>query len=210
VLRTIGDASTLLGPSALGGLQASQRPWATGEPLRQETAPASPARFEPKPVFEPKPSRFPDNLDRDRLARSDGGSRMRRREFVAGLGSAAAWTVVARAQQRAAEPLIGWLSSRTAATDALVLPALHRALMHTASLKARTSRSCTVPIWSGVERPSLLRSRNLMFQVLAAIIIPAHNRYRVGRNCPGSAGSMEAAQTGSAPIVICKQPDRSP
>jgi hypothetical protein len=50
----------------------------------------------------------------------------------------------------------------------------------------------------------------LMFQVLAAIIIPAHNRNRLGRNCPGSAGSMEAAQTGSAPVVICKQPDRSP
>src|SRR5438477_4280693 len=53
---------------------------------------------------------------------------MKRRQFVAGLGSAAAWPVVARAQQRAALPVIGWLSSRTAATDALVLPAFHRAL----------------------------------------------------------------------------------
>jgi hypothetical protein len=32
---------------------------------------------------------------------------------------------------------------------------------------------------------------------------PAHNRNRLGRNCPGSAGSMEASQAGSAPIVIC-------
>jgi putative tryptophan/tyrosine transport system substrate-binding protein len=52
---------------------------------------------------------------------------MKRREFIAGLGSAAAWPLVARAQQ-GAMPVIGWLSSRTAATDALVLPAFHRAL----------------------------------------------------------------------------------
>src|SRR6516164_1487054 len=52
---------------------------------------------------------------------------MKRRQFIAGLGSAAAWPVVARAQQ-AAMPVIGWLSSHTAATDALVLPAFHRAL----------------------------------------------------------------------------------
>ena len=53
---------------------------------------------------------------------------MRRRDFIALLGGAAAiWPMVARGQQ-AALPMIGWLSSRTAATDALVLPAFHRAL----------------------------------------------------------------------------------
>ena len=52
---------------------------------------------------------------------------LRRRDFIAGLGGAAAWPLVAKAQQRAM-PVVGWLSTRNSETDAYVLPAFRRGL----------------------------------------------------------------------------------
>jgi len=52
---------------------------------------------------------------------------MRRREFIAGIGSAAACPLAARAQQ-STTPVIGWLSTRNSQTDDYVLPAFRQGL----------------------------------------------------------------------------------
>ena len=52
---------------------------------------------------------------------------LRRREFIAGIGSAAAWPLAARAQQRAL-PVIGYLSGGGADSDASMLVAVRRGL----------------------------------------------------------------------------------
>jgi putative ABC transport system substrate-binding protein len=59
---------------------------------------------------------------------------MRRREFITGLGSVAAWPRAARAQQ-AAVPVIGWLSA--AAPAPRLFAAFHRGLAETGYVEGR-------------------------------------------------------------------------
>jgi putative ABC transport system substrate-binding protein len=61
---------------------------------------------------------------------------MRRREFIAGLGVAAAWPVVPRAQQPAM-PVIGWLDGQSSETGQEILPAFRKGLAETGYVEGR-------------------------------------------------------------------------
>jgi putative tryptophan/tyrosine transport system substrate-binding protein len=61
---------------------------------------------------------------------------VKRRTFIAALGSAAAWPVVARAQQPAM-PVIGFLSARAAGEDAYLLTAFHQGLKEAGYVEGR-------------------------------------------------------------------------
>jgi putative ABC transport system substrate-binding protein len=61
---------------------------------------------------------------------------MRRREFIAGLGGAAAWPVVARGQQ-AAMPVVGFVSSLSPQELTFVMPAFHEGLKQMGYVEGR-------------------------------------------------------------------------
>jgi putative tryptophan/tyrosine transport system substrate-binding protein len=61
---------------------------------------------------------------------------MKRRNFIAGLGSTAAWPLVARAQQPAV-PVIGWLSSQSADDSKLFTVPFLQGLKETGYVEGR-------------------------------------------------------------------------
>jgi putative ABC transport system substrate-binding protein len=61
---------------------------------------------------------------------------IRRRDFIAGLGGAAAWPAVARAQQ-ATIPVIGWLDGQSPESVRELLPAFRKSLAETGYVEGR-------------------------------------------------------------------------
>ena len=59
-----------------------------------------------------------------------------RRQFIVGLGSTAAWPVVARAQQ-AAVPVVGWLDSQSPETEREFLLSFRKGLAETGYVEGR-------------------------------------------------------------------------
>jgi putative ABC transport system substrate-binding protein len=62
---------------------------------------------------------------------------MRRRTFIAGLGSAAAWPLAALAQQLAAMPVVGYLNSSSFDASCEAVEAFHRGLRDTGYIEGR-------------------------------------------------------------------------
>ena len=61
---------------------------------------------------------------------------MKRRTFIAGLGSAAAWPLAARTQQ-AAVPVVGWLDGQAPESVRGRLPAFRKGLAETGYVEGR-------------------------------------------------------------------------
>jgi putative ABC transport system substrate-binding protein len=64
---------------------------------------------------------------------------LRRREFIAGLGGAAAWPLVAHAQQQTM-PIIGWLYARPGVPGRETIDAFRRGLAEIGFLEGRDVR----------------------------------------------------------------------
>jgi putative ABC transport system substrate-binding protein len=119
---------------------------------------------------------------------------VRRREFIAGLGSAAAWPVVARAQQQAM-PVIGFLHSQSPPADARVA-AFHRGLAETGYIEGKNVAIDYRWAEGHVDR------------VIALAAEMVHNRYAVIAvfgSTPGALALKAATQT--VPIVFQIGPD---
>jgi putative ABC transport system substrate-binding protein len=114
---------------------------------------------------------------------------MRRREFIAGLGSAAAWPVAARAQQPVM-PVVGWLSSQSADDD--------------------TNR--TVPFLQGLKEAGFVEGQNVaveyryaenQYDRLPALAADLVRRRVAGIVAVGTEATLEAkAATTIIPIVF--------
>jgi hypothetical protein len=99
------------------------------------------------------------------------GEPMRRRAFIAGLGSTAAWPLAARAQQRAM-PTIGWLHS-SLDKEQDYIPAFYRGLAETGFVEGRNV--AVEHRWlEGPERSPALAAELVHRQV--AVIVVVTNR----------------------------------
>jgi putative tryptophan/tyrosine transport system substrate-binding protein len=113
---------------------------------------------------------------------------MRRRAFIAGLGGAAAWPVMARAQQLAV-PVLGFLASASEAAYTTTIAAVHRGLNEA----------------SYIEKQNLLieyRWANFQYERLPALAAELAKRAVDAIFATGSVVSAIAAKSATANIPI--------
>ena len=113
---------------------------------------------------------------------------MRRRDFIAGLGSAAAWPVAVQAQQRAV-PVVGILGSTTAVARAPVVSAFMQGLKDTGFVEGQNM--AIVAHWTNDQYDRLPTLVAELIRLRAAVIV-------VNRR---SAHAAKAATT-TVPIIF--------
>jgi putative tryptophan/tyrosine transport system substrate-binding protein len=100
--------------------------------------------------------------------------RVRRREFIVGLGGAAGWPLVARAQQQTKTPVIGFLSAYSLDLDLReLIPEVRRGLSETGYFEGRNLAFEHRAAEGYLERLPALAD-NLVRLKVAAIIAPSH------------------------------------
>jgi putative tryptophan/tyrosine transport system substrate-binding protein len=114
---------------------------------------------------------------------------MRRREFILGLGSAATWPLAARAQQPAM-PVVGYLGSRSAESDAPFLGAFRQGLGEVGYVEGRNVR--IEYRWAEAQLRRLPALAADLVQLRPAVIVTAG----------GPAAPAAKAATSSIPIVF--------
>jgi putative ABC transport system substrate-binding protein len=120
--------------------------------------------------------------------------RLRRRDFIAGLGGAVAWPLVARAQQQQAMPVIGFLSGVTD-QSAAIQAAFRKGL---AEMGYVEGRNVTIDVRSATRVDQLLPLAAELVQRRVAVLVAADN---------ATTALAAKAATATIPIVFANGAD---
>jgi putative ABC transport system substrate-binding protein len=128
---------------------------------------------------------------------------LRRRDFIAGLGGAAAWPLAVRAQQRAM-PVVGWLSTRNSETDAYVLPAFRRGLNTQGYVEGR---DVTIEYrWSDTQDDRLPALAADLVRRQVAVIAAAGNTGAVVRAVQSITTTIPIVSAAVSPDTVFRRP----
>jgi putative tryptophan/tyrosine transport system substrate-binding protein len=120
---------------------------------------------------------------------------IKRRTFIAGLGSTAAWSLAARGQQGGQMPVVGWLDGQSLETSRELLPAFRKGLAETGYVEGRNV----------IVEYHWAENDNDRLSALAADLVRRHVAVIVANNTSSALAAKAATQT--IPIVFAMGSD---